>query len=151
MKYATFIALIALSFFMATNTSADISTKETAAKDVHSIDIVILWNADAFPPPDAGQFAAFLGTLKKSDRIAVSMLDEKTTVVLPMQSFSQGGGLTVTAGNAIEYAPFVQGFKRRRPRQRRVFRRYNWPNVEDVGKQAWQKRGPRLLAALQGR
>ena len=63
----------------------------------------------------------------------------------------QGGGLTVTAGNAIEYAPFVQGFKRRRPRQRPVFKRYNWPNVEDVGKQAWKARGPRLLAALQGR
>ncbi len=96
MKHATVTAFMALSFFMATNTSADISTKETAAKNVHSIDIVILWNADAFPPPDAGQFAAFLGTLKKSDRIAVSMLDEKTTVVLPMQSFSQGGGPSAT-------------------------------------------------------
>ncbi len=63
----------------------------------------------------------------------------------------QGGGLTVTAGNAIVYAGPVQGFKRRRPRQGRVFRRYNWPNVEDVGKQAWKARGPRLLAALQGR
>lgn len=63
----------------------------------------------------------------------------------------QGGGLTVTVGNATVYAGPVQGFKRRRPRQGRLFRRYNWPNVEDVGKQAWQKRGPRLLAALQGR
>ena len=63
----------------------------------------------------------------------------------------QGGGLTVTAGNATVYAGFVEGFKRRRPRQMKVFRRYNWPNVEDVGKQAWKARGPRLLAALQGR
>lgn len=60
-------------------------------------------------------------------------------------------GLEVIAGSNLEYAPFVQGFRRRRPRQRKVFRRYNWPNVEDVGKQAWKARGPRLVAALQGR
>ena len=60
-------------------------------------------------------------------------------------------GLEVIAGSNLEYAPFVQGFRRRRPRQRPVFKRYNWPNVEDVGKQAWKARGPRLLAALQGR
>ena len=63
----------------------------------------------------------------------------------------QGGGLTVTVGNNVVYAGFVQGFRRRRPRQKPVFSRYNWPNVEEVGKQAWEKRGPRLLAALQGR
>ncbi len=75
-------------------------------------------------------------------------LGQAWTLAGPLE---QGGGLTVTVGNAIVYAGPVQGFKRRRPRQGRVFRRYNWPNVEDVGKQAWQKRGPRLLAALQGR
>ena len=62
-----------------------------------------------------------------------------------------GGGLEVIVGNNVDYAPFVQGFTRRRPRQRPVFKRYNWPNVEDVGKQAWKARGPKLLAALQGR
>jgi len=62
-----------------------------------------------------------------------------------------GKGLEVIVGNNVDYAGFVQGFRRRRPRQRPVFRRYNWPNVEDVGKQAWKARGPRLLAALQGR
>ena len=60
-------------------------------------------------------------------------------------------GLEVIAGNQTVYVGFVQGFRRRRPRQRPVFKRYNWPNVEDVGKQAWKARGPRLLAALQGR
>ena len=60
-------------------------------------------------------------------------------------------GLEAIAGSNLEYAPFVQGFRRRRPRQRPLFKRYGWPNVEDVGKQAWKARGPRLLAALQGR
>ncbi len=96
MKHATVTAFLALSLFMATTTRADIPAKETAAKNIHSIDIVILWNTDAFPPPDAGQFAAFLGTLRKDDRVAVAMLDAKTTVVLPMQSFSQGGGLSAS-------------------------------------------------------
>ena len=58
----------------------------------------------------------------------------------------QGGGLTVTVGNATVYAGPVQGFKRRRPRQRDWARRYSWPNVEDVGKQAWKARGPKPCA-----
>ena len=64
---------------------------------------------------------------------------------------AEGDRLITGTGNKIAYAGPVQGFKRRRPRQGRVFRGYNWPNVEDIGKGVWKRHRPRVLAALQGR
>jgi hypothetical protein len=61
------------------------------------------------------------------------------------------GGLAVTAGNKTVYAGPVQGRKSRRPRQRPVFHRYGWPNVEDVAKEVWREHRPKVMAALQGR
>ncbi len=97
MKTAALLAFATVMVLATPIAVADFDRKSPEASvDTRSIDIVILWNTDAFPPPDAGKFAAFLGTLRKSDRIAVSMLDAKTTVALPMQSFSQGGGLSAS-------------------------------------------------------
>ena len=97
MKTAALFAFLTVMVLATTTAVADLDKKGSEASvATRSIDIVILWNIGTFPPPDAGLFAAFLGTLRKSDRVAVAMLDAKTTVVLPIQSFSQGGGLTAT-------------------------------------------------------
>jgi hypothetical protein len=63
----------------------------------------------------------------------------------------EGVGLVVIAGNKTIYAGFVEGFRRRRPRQRKLFRSYGWPSVEDIGKDVWKKRKGAIIAALQGR
>ncbi len=64
---------------------------------------------------------------------------------------AEGIGLVVIAGNKTTYAGFVEGFRRRRPRQRKLFRGYGWPNVEDIGQSVWKKRKGAIIAALQGR
>ena len=64
---------------------------------------------------------------------------------------AEGSKLVTGTGNKVVYAGFVQGYRRRRPRQRRVFSGYGWPNVEDVGKRVWKARRPHVVAALQGR
>ena len=63
----------------------------------------------------------------------------------------EGDKLITGTGNKIAYAGPVQGFKRRRPRQRDWAQSYGWPNVEDIGKGVWKRHRPRVLAALQGR
>lgn len=63
----------------------------------------------------------------------------------------EGIGLVVKAGNKVGHAGFVEGFRRRRPRQRKLFRGYGWPSVEDIGKDVWKKRKGAIIAALQGK
>ena len=64
---------------------------------------------------------------------------------------AEGIGLVVIAGNKVGHAGFVEGFRRRRPRQRKLFRNYGWPSVEDIGKDVWKKRKGAIIAALQGK
>jgi hypothetical protein len=63
----------------------------------------------------------------------------------------EGKNLVVIVGNKTKYAGPVEGFKSRKPRQRKLFRGYGWPNVEDVGKEVWRKRKGAVIEALQGR
>jgi hypothetical protein len=63
----------------------------------------------------------------------------------------EGADLVTGTGNNVVYAGPVQGFRRRRPRQRKLFRGYGWPSAEDIGKDVWKKRKGAIIAALQGR
>lgn len=64
---------------------------------------------------------------------------------------AEGIDLVVISGNKVGHAGLVEGFRRRRPRQLKLFRGYGWPSVEDIGKEVWKKRKGAINAALQGR
>ncbi len=63
----------------------------------------------------------------------------------------EGANLVTGTGNKVVYAGAVEGFRRRRPKQRPWFKRYGWPSVEDIGKEVWKKRKGAINAALQGK
>lgn len=64
---------------------------------------------------------------------------------------AEGIDLVVISGNKIAHAGLVEGFRRRRPRQLKLFRGYGWPSVEDVGKDVWKRRKGAIIGALQGK
>ncbi len=59
--------------------------------------------------------------------------------------------LVVEVGSNLKYAPFVEGFRTRRPKQTRGARQAGWPSVEDVAKKEWKRARPRVLAALRAK
>lgn len=75
-------------------------------------------------------------------------LGEDWTLIPPR---AEGTRLVTGTGNKVKYAGPVEGYRRRRPRQRKLFRGYGWPSAEDVGNKVWKARRPAVLAALQGR
>ena len=62
-----------------------------------------------------------------------------------------GTSLEIVVGNAIEYAPLVQGFKTHSPLQVRWASPYGWVSVEDITRQEWAIARPRIEAALEGK
>ena len=54
----------------------------------------------------------------------------------------------VQVGSNLEYAPYVGGFKKRKPRQSKVTARIGWTSIEEVGNSEWKKTRPKLLVAL---
>lgn len=57
----------------------------------------------------------------------------------------------VQVGTNLEYAPFVGGFKTRKPRQAKATARIGWTSIEEVGNAEWKKTKPKLQRALTGR
>jgi len=62
----------------------------------------------------------------------------------------EGSSLVVQVGNKTVYAPNVQGFTSRSPRQVRWAGPYGWESVEVAGEEEWKKHKPSILKALEG-
>ena len=60
----------------------------------------------------------------------------------------EGGDLIVKVGNALEYAPQVQGFETHDPRQVRWASSYGWSSVENVAKEEWARARPQVERAV---
>jgi hypothetical protein len=66
----------------------------------------------------------------------------------------KGIDMVVKVGNIAKHAPFVQGWKTRRPRaerQRKLFAGYNWPSIEDVSDKVIKDAQPEIQALLAGK
>ena len=62
----------------------------------------------------------------------------------------EGSALVCQVGNKTEYAPFVQGFTNREPRQVRWAKPYGWQSIGEVGEDEWRKHRQNVLRALEG-
>ena len=77
-----------------------------------------------------------------------------------LQSWSSSGpqkkgiDIVVKVGSRAKHAPFVQGWKTRRPsaeRQRKLFASYNWQSIEDVSDKVIKDAQPKIQALLAGK
>lgn len=62
----------------------------------------------------------------------------------------KGGDLLVHVGNRTEYAPFVQGFRKDDPRQRALFKRYGWQQLDTTAERLLKKHKPIFQKSLHG-
>lgn len=63
----------------------------------------------------------------------------------------RGQGLVVDVGTNVTYAPFVEGFRTKAPKQTKGAQRAGWPSIEQVAKEEWRSGRRRVVAALQGK
>jgi len=61
-----------------------------------------------------------------------------------------GRDLVVEAGTNLSYAPYVGGFRARRPRQTRGAARAGWTSVQDSAATEWKGVRPQIVRALRG-
>lgn len=59
-----------------------------------------------------------------------------------------GGNLVVSLVNHEDYWVWVQGSRRSRPGQKRIFQRYGWYSITQVNTQVWPKYRSRILSSL---
>lgn len=57
-------------------------------------------------------------------------------------------GLMIQVGSNLEYAGYVGGLKKKKPRQARTTAKAGWTSVEEVGQDEWKKIRPAVIKAL---